>query len=85
MTFPPSFQCGCSTRSDAVGATGRMPRKRCVRATFYSKTSANWSLTTKFCVGARQGDETHQEKTPQSIECFPVKSCEIGVNELSLV
>ncbi|NWI36550.1 TEX14 kinase, partial [Picathartes gymnocephalus] len=43
-------------------------------ATFYSKTSANWSLTTKFHVGARQGDETDQEKTPQSIE--RVFSCE---------
>ncbi|NXT61741.1 TEX14 kinase, partial [Chaetops frenatus] len=67
-------ECGCSTRNDTVGATGRMPGKRCVRATFYSKTSANWSLTTKFCVSARQGDEKDQEKTPQSTE--RVFSCE---------
>lgn len=31
MTFLPSFQC-CSSRSDTVGATGRMQRKGCVRA-----------------------------------------------------
>lgn len=68
VTFPPSLQGGCSTRSNAVGAPGRMPRKRCVRATFYSKTSTDWSISTKLCVGAGQGDETDQEKTAQSIE-----------------
>lgn len=84
VTFPPSLQGGCSTRSNAVGAPGRMPRKRCVRATFYSKTSTDWSISTKLCVGAGQGDETDQN-CPEYWEYFPVQSCEMGVEELSSV
>lgn len=34
MTFLPSLQC-CSSRSDTVGATGRMRRKGRVRAADY--------------------------------------------------